>query len=120
MKEKVTFDVSNTKVGKAMINIEEKYINLFKETVAADRNAPLTREQMAAFLKDFDALDSDIYALMLSHSMFYALANRMNELVEEYGLDDIEGKVFPAQLKAFKDLLNKVKILGNYYNEASS
>lgn len=98
-----------------MINLDEKHISKFKETVATDRNKPLTREEMKEFLDDFDVLDTKIHTLMMDHALFYSSAIRMKELMDEYALDEITSKVFPKQLQAFKALLKLVETTGNYY-----
>lgn len=113
---KIVINLANSKVGEAMIGLDENHISKFKETVATDRNKPLTREEMKSFLDDFDAADTKIHTLLMDHALFYSSAIRMKELDDEYALSEITSKVFPKQLQAFKALLKLVQTLGNYYS----
>lgn len=112
---RIILNLANSKVGEAMISLDEKHISKFKETVATDRNKPLTREEMKAFLDDFDDADTKIHTLLMEMALFYSSIIRMKELMDEYALNEITSKVFPKQLQAFKALLKLVETTGNYY-----
>jgi hypothetical protein len=114
----IKLNLTNSKVGAAKLRISEKYLDEFREAANTANNKPIHRDTMQAFLRDYDAMDTEIEMLMLSHGLFYSSAIRMGEYMEEYALDQIQDRVFPRQLEAFKALLKLVVTLSNYYKDA--
>jgi len=113
-------NLDNTKVGRIMLDIKERYLDEIREAANTERNKPLTRELIQAFLSDYDKLDTEVFKLNMSHALFFSSVTRMNELMEEYALDAITEKVFPKQLQAYRALLKLVVTLANYYNEENN
>ena len=110
-----TINANNSRLARVMSEFRDKYMQPFDDIVSGKR-PEFTFNQLAAtqFVKAFEDVDIECLAQNIQMAAYVMSLKSCAELIQEYGLNEIQDAVFPEQVQAFRQILKYIEILNNY------
>jgi len=115
---KRTVNLSETKLYRAYTRFEERGFAPIK-AVAEGKviDLHIKKEDAEYMYGLLDELDTQLMETSTAHAVYVMAVCKMQDLIEEFGLDTIKDHVFEEQRKAFKTVLADIATLTNYYKK---
>ena len=110
-----TINANNSRLARSLAEFRDKYMQPLDDIVSGKR-PEFTFNKLAAeqFIKAFENVDFECLTQNIQMAAYVMSLKSCSELIQEYGLTEIEDAVFPEQIQAFRQILKYIDILNNY------